>query len=224
MNAVEIFFNPSVLSSALPMLLRGLSMTALLGATTIVTGTLLGLVVALARLYAIKPLRLLAVVFIDLFRAIPTLVVLILVYYALPFAGITLSSFSAAAVALSLVLGAYTAEVVRMGIQAVPAGQFEASQSLGLGFWRMMQKVILPQAVRLMIPPHASNCVSVVKDTSLASVVAMSDLLKQATDAQALFANPSPLIEAALLYAAILLPLVRFTGWLERRFERAYKR
>ncbi|MFT4151296.1 MAG: amino acid ABC transporter permease [Paracoccaceae bacterium] len=224
MNALEIFFNLSVLQRAFPILLRGLGNTLMLGVTAIVLGSLLGVGIALMRLYSAKPLRLLAVGYTDLMRAMPVLVVLILIYYALPFAGIVLSSFAAAAIALSLVLGAYTAEVVRAGIQAVPKGQFEASAALGLGFWRMMQKVVLPQAIRLVIPPHASNCVSIIKDTSLASVVAMTDLLKQATDAQALFANPSPLIGAALIYVAILWPLVRLTGWLEHRFQRAYQR
>lgn len=220
MNAAEIFFNPEVLAQSFPILLRGLGMTLLLGFTAILFGSALGVLVALARLFAPKPVRLLAVAFIDLMRALPVLVVLILIYYALPFAGITFSSFTAAAIALSLVLSAYTAEVVRAGIEAVPKGQFEASSALGLRFWVMMRKVILPQAVRLVIPPHASNCVSIIKDTSLASVVAMTDLLKQATDAQALFANPTPLIGAALIYVAILWPLVQLTGWLERRYRR----
>lgn len=224
MSAVDIFFNLDVLRRAFPILLQGLGMTLVLGATAIVFGTALGLGIALVRLYALRPLQLLAVLYTDLMRALPMLVVLILIYYALPFAGIVLSSFAAAAIALSMVLGAYTAEVMRAGIQAVPKGQSEAAAALGLGFWRTMQKVILPQAVRIVIPPHASNCVSVVKDTSLASVVAMSDLLKQATDAQALFANPTPLIGAALIYVAILWPLVRLTGWLEHRVQRAYRR
>lgn len=224
MNAIEIFFNLDVLRRAFPMLLQGLGMTLVLGFATIALGTLLGLGIALVRLFAPRPLQLLAILYTDLMRAMPVLVVLILIYYALPFAGIVLSSFAAALIALSLVLGAYTAEVMRAGIQAVPKGQFEAASALGLGFWRTMQKVILPQATRLVIPPHASNCVSIIKDTSLASVVTMTDLLKQATDAQALFANPTPLLGAALIYVAILWPLVRLTGWLEHRFQRAYQR
>ncbi|NGM45881.1 amino acid ABC transporter permease [Rhodobacter sp. SGA-6-6] len=224
MNAIEIFFNLDVLRRAFPMLLQGLGMTLVLGFSTILFGTLLGLGIALVRLFAVRPLQLLAILYTDLMRAMPVLVVLILIYYALPFAGIVLSSFTAALIALSLVLGAYTAEVMRAGIQAVPKGQFEAASALGLGFWRTMQKVILPQATRLVIPPHASNCVSIIKDTSLASVVTMTDLLKQATDAQALFANPTPLLGAALIYVAILWPLVRLTGWLEHRFQRAYQR
>ncbi|MDX5357164.1 MAG: amino acid ABC transporter permease [Rhodobacterales bacterium] len=224
MDAIDIFFNLDVLRRSIPILLRGLGNTVLLGAVAILCGTALGIGISLMRLYAPKPLRWLAVIYTDLMRALPVLVVLILIYYALPFAGLVLSSFTAAAVALSLVLAAYAAEVVRAGIQAVPKGQFEAASALGLGFWTTMRKVILPQAIRLVIPPHASNCVSVIKDTSLASVVAMTDLLKQATDAQALFANPTPLIGAALMYVAILWPLVRMTGWLETRFARAYQR
>lgn len=224
MNAIDIFFNPEIAARAFPILLRGLGMTLVLGVTAIVFGTLLGLLIALVRLYAPRPLRLLAAGYTDVMRALPVLVVLILIYYALPFAGIVFSSFTAAAVALSLVLGAYSAEVMRAGIQSVPQGQFEAASSLGLGFYRSLQKVVLPQAIRLVIPPQASNCVSIIKDTSLASVVAMSDLLKQATDSQALFANPTPLMVAALIYLAILWPLIRLTGWLEHRLQRAYRR
>jgi len=224
MTVFEVFFNMDVMVRAFPILLQGLEMTLILGVTAIIFGSIFGVIVAITRLYAVTPLRLLAIGFIDLARALPMLVVLILIYYALPFAGIVLSSFASAAIALTLVLGAYTAEVVRAGIQAVPKGQFEAADALGIGFWLAMRKVILPQAIRIVIPPHASNCVSIIKDTSLASVVAMSDLLKQATDAQALFANPTPLIGAALIYVAILWPLVRLTSWLERRFQRAYLR
>ena len=224
MSAVDIFFNLSVLERALPMLLRGLWYTLSLGVTAIVLGSALGVMIAITRLYAPKPLRLLAVLSTDLVRAVPVLVLLILLYYARPFAGITLSSVAAAATALTMVLAAFTAEVVRSGIEATPKGQFEAASALGLGFWVTMRKVILPQAIRIVIPPHASNCVSVIKDTALASVVALSDLLKQATDAQALFANPSPLIGAALIYVAILWPLVRLTGRLERHAKRAYTR
>lgn len=224
MEIIDIFFNVEVMRKAFPILLRGLLNTVLLGLAAIVFGGILGVAMCLLRLYAPKPLRLLALVYIDILRAIPVLVVLILVYYALPFVGITLSSFVAATIALSLVLAAYTAEVVRAGIEAVPKGQFEASEALGLSFYVTMRRVVLPQAVRIMIPPLASYSVAIIKDTSLASVVAMNDLLKQATDAQALFANPTPLLAAAAIYIAILWPLVRFTGWLEQHYRRGHQR
>jgi polar amino acid transport system permease protein len=121
--------------------------------------------------------------------------------------------------ALSLVFSAFTAEVFRAGIQAIPKGQTEAAESLGLPFRIIIIKVILPQAFRIAIPPHTSNSVAIAKDTSLASVVAMPDLLKQATDAQALTANPSPLIAAALIYLIVLLPAVRLVSYLENRFR-----
>lgn len=224
MSALDIFFNVDILMRSFPILLRGLVNTILLGLVSIVFGTLGGVAVCLTRLYAPRPLQLLAIVYTDLMRAMPVLVVLILIYYALPFVGIVFTSFQAASIALSMVMAAYSAEVVRAGIQSVPAGQFEAASALGLHFWTTLRKVILPQATRIAIPPQASNCVSVIKDTSLASVVATSDLLKQATDTQAIFANPTPLIGAAMIYVAILWPLVRLTGWLETRYQKAYAR
>lgn len=224
MDVIDVFLNWDILVRSVPILLRGLGNTLTLGATVIVLGSLLGVGVCLVRLYAWRPLRLLAVLYIDVIRAMPVLVLLILVYYALPFVGVVLSSFQAAAAALSIAMAAYTAEVVRAGIQAVPRGQFEAATAMGLRFRPTMQKVILPQALRLVTPPHVSNCVSVMKDTALASVVAMTDLLKQATDAQALFANPTPLIGAAIIYVIILWPMVRLTAWLEARALRAQAR
>lgn len=223
MEIFDIFFNLDVMRRSFPILMRGLVNTLLLGSAATVFGGILGVLICLVRLYGPKPFRLLAILFTDVMRAIPVLVVLILVYYALPFAGIVFSAFVAATIALSLVLAAYTAEVVRAGIEAVPKGQFEASQALGLSFFTMMRKVILPQAFRMMIPPLASYVVSIMKDTSLASVVTMGDLLKQATDAQALFANPTPLLLAALIYIAFLWPMVRFTGWLEQHYKRGYR-
>lgn len=202
---------------ALPLLLSGLKVTAQLGAVSIVAGLLLGLVVALTRLYTPGPLRLVAKVYIDVFRSIPLLVLLIVVYYALPFVGIRLSPFLSAVCALTAVSGAYTAEIFRAGIEAIPKGQFEASYALGLKFRHTMADVVLPQAIRIVIPPLTNNSINVIKDTALASVVAMPDLLKQATQAQALEANPTPLIVAALIYLVVLWPLVLLVGRLELR-------
>jgi polar amino acid transport system permease protein len=199
-------------------------MTLLLGVTCIVLGSLGGLVVCLARLYAPAPIRILAIAYIDIFRAVPALVVLTMIYYALPFVGIRLSGFVSAALGLSLVLSAFTAEVCRAGIEAVPKGQFEAASALGLHIILILRKVVLPQALRVAIPPTTSNWVSVIKDTSLASVVAIPELLKQATDAQALMANPTPILAAALIYLVLLWPLVRLIGYLEKRSRAAKER
>lgn len=218
MSVFDTFLNGRVFLETLPLILSGLSTTLLLGLTSIAVGTALGLALALVRLYAGRVGRALAVAYIDVFRAVPVLVFLIVIYYALPFVGLRLSSFSAATSALSIVGGAYSAEIFRAGIQAVPKGQFEAANALGLHTWLVMLKVVLPQAVRLVIPPVTGNCISILKDTALASVVAMPDLLKQATQAQALEANPTPLIAAAGIYLVMLLPLVRLVSRFERRW------
>jgi polar amino acid transport system permease protein len=221
MDLITTFFNWPVFRDALPLLLEGLGITVLLGAVSIAAGMVSGLLMALLRLYGWMPLRVLARVYIDVFRSIPLLVLLVLVYYALPFVGIRLSSFAAAATALSMVSCAYTAEIFRAGIEAIPKGQFEAADAIGLRFFDTMRDVVLPQALRIVTPPLTSNCINVLKDTALASVVAMPDLLKQATQAQALAANPTPLIGAALLYLVLLLPLVRLVGHFEGRHRAA---
>ena len=221
MNLIDTFFNWSVFRDALPLLLEGLWITILLGAVSIVAGLLAGLLMALVRLYGNQVARAVARLYIDVFRSIPLLVLLVLVYYALPFVGIRLTSFTSAATALTLVSCAYTAEIFRAGIQAIPKGQFEAAEAIGLGFFSTLRDVVLPQAFRIVVPPLTSNCINVLKDTALASVVAMPDLLKQATQAQALAANPTPLIGAAFLYLLLLLPLVRLVGYFEERHRAA---
>ncbi len=215
MSLIDTFFNWSVFLGALPSLLEGLWITILLGTVSIVAGMVAGLLTALARLYGPRPLQTVARIYIDVLRSIPLLVLLVLVYYALPFVGIRMSSFVSAAVAITMVSCAYTAEIFRAGIEAVPKGQFEAADAIGLSFIRSMRYVVLPQAFRIVTPPLTSNCINVLKDTALASVVAMPDLLKQATQAQALAANPTPLIGAAFLYLLILLPLVRLVSYFE---------
>lgn len=223
MDLIETFFNGAVLWAALPLLLEGLGTTVLLGAVSIALGLLSGLLLALLRLYGPLPLQALARSYIDLFRSLPLLVLLVLVYYALPFVGVRLSSFAAAATALSLVSCAYTAEIFRAGIQALPRGQTDAAQALGLGFADTLRSVVLPQALRIVTPPLTGNCINVLKDTALASVVAMPDLLKQATQAQALAANPTPLIGAAALYLLLLLPLIRLVSRFEARRDAALR-
>ena len=219
MDIFDTFLNTEVFLRTWPLLLRGLWVTAQLGVASIVAGLVLGLILAMLRLYAVAPVRFLTRLYIDVFRSIPLLVLLIVVYYALPFVGVRLTPFLSAMTALTLVSGAYTAEIFRAGIEAIPKGQFEASAALGLSQRQTMADVILPQAIRIVIPPLTNNSINVVKDTALASVVAMPDLLKQATQAQALAANPTPLIAAAAIYVAFLWPFVALVSRMERRLS-----
>ncbi len=221
MSIFDTFLNYRVFVQTLPLLLQGLSTTILLGLVSILLGSGAGLALALARLYGPAPLRFATIAYIDIFRSIPILVLLVVVYYALPFVGVRLSPFASATTAISMVAGAYAAEIFRAGIEAVPAGQFEASRALGLRPWQTMLKVVLPQAIKIVVPPLTSNAINIMKDTALASVVAMPDLLKQATQAQALTANPTPLIAAAAIYILMLLPLVRLVGYFETRWKDA---
>jgi len=219
MSLVDTFFNIDVLMSALPALLRGLLTTFLLGVAGIGFGLPIGLAIALIRLYAPKPFRLLMIGYVDIFRAAPVLVVLILIYYALPFVGLRFSAWTSAVLAFSIVMAAYSAEIFRSGIESVPKGQFEAAAALGLPFVIVLRKVVLPQALRIVIPPTTSNCVSMFKDTALASTVALPELLKEATDAQAFYANPTPLIGAAIIYVICLWPMVRLVSMLEEKYK-----
>jgi polar amino acid transport system permease protein len=219
MSIFDTFLNYRVFVETFPLILSGLMTTLTLGFTCIVLGFAGGILLAMMRLYASRPISFLTIAYIDVFRSIPVLVLLFIVYYALPFAGIRLTSFVAATCAISMVSAAYSAEIVRAGIEAIPRGQFEAARALGLHFWLTMMKVVLPQAIRIVVPPLTSNSINVMKDTALASVVAMPDLLKQANQAQALAANPTPLIVAAVIYLLILLPLVRLVGLLEKRLS-----
>lgn len=219
MTLVQTFFNLEVIQASLPGLLRGLINTLLLSAMSISLGIVVGLAMSIVRLYAPKFIRVMAIVYIDLFRAMPTLVVLILIYYALPFLGIRFSSWTSAVLAFSGVMSAYSAEVFRAGIEGVPKGQFESAAGLGMSFPLILRRIILPQAIRAVIPPMTSNCVSMFKDTSLASTVALPELLNEANNAQALHANPSPLIMAAAVYVILLWPMVRLVSVMEKRFK-----
>lgn len=224
MSLVQTFFNSGVMLDALPALMRGLRNTFFLSLFSIAFGTVLGLLVSLIRLYAPPFPRWIAIVYIDIFRAMPMLVILILIYYALPFLGVRLSSWTSAISAFSLVMSAYSAEVFRAGIEGVSRGQFEAAAALGLPFFLTLRRVILPQAMRAIVPPMTGNCVSMVKDTSLASTVALPELLNEATNSQALYANPSPLIMAAIIYVAFLWPMVRLVSILEKRLKISHAR
>ncbi|HEY0120973.1 MAG TPA: amino acid ABC transporter permease [Rhizobium sp.] len=217
MTLIDTFFNADVFVAAFPALLRGLINTIVLGLLAICLGIPAGMLISLLRLYAPWPIRWLAIGFIDIFRAVPVLVVLILIYFALPFVGIRFSGLVSATLAFTLVMSAYSAEVFRSGIESISRGQFEAAHALGLPFIITLRKVVLPQAIKLVIPPMTSNCVSMFKDTSLASAVALPELLKEANDAQAFYANPTPLIGAALIYLAFLWPMVRLVNYVERR-------
>ncbi|WP_146586195.1 amino acid ABC transporter permease [Puniceibacterium confluentis] len=215
-NFIDLFFNLDIMGQAWPLLFKGLIITLKLCAVVIGLGVVGGLLLALGALSPRRWLKWPAVGFIDLFRALPPLVLLIFVYSGLPFAGLDLSPFMAVVIAFFLNNSAYFAEVFRAGIQSVPKGQTEAARATGLGAAQTLIQVVLPQAVRNVLPDLLSNTVEVVKLTSLASVVSLSELLYSANMARSVTYNSSPLVLAALIYLAILWPLVRLISRYQR--------
>jgi polar amino acid transport system permease protein len=211
------FLNIEIMMQAWPIILQGLQMTLLLCLAVIPLGLIGGLLVAMASLSRSRAVRWTVKGFNDLFRALPPLVVLILLYSGLPFAGIRLSPFAAVCLAFLLNNSSFYGEIYRAGIESIGRGQWEAARSTGLSSRQTFTSVILPQAVRNVVPDLVSNTVEVVKLTSIASVVSFTELLYAADMARSVTFNTSPIVLAALIYLVILWPVVRLMSRLEHR-------
>jgi polar amino acid transport system permease protein len=215
---LDQFLNQTVLAKYTPLILKGAGVTVILSIMIVLAGIALGALLACLRAYRIKPLSFLIVVFADVMRALPPLVLILLVYFGLPNLGVVLSSFTVLFLVLSLVLAAFAEEIVWAGITSTPKGQWEAARSTGLGFTQTLGFVVLPQAVRMVIPPLTNRAIAITKMTALGMVIGVPDILGQATTAQSFSANASPLTLAAVAYIVIFLPLVIASRWLEQRF------
>jgi len=211
------FFSLDILQQAWPILWAGLRMTLLLSAIVVPLGLLGGTVLALLSTVRSRWVRFPLIAWVDLFRAIPPLVLLVFVYAGLPFAGIEVSAIGAVAIGFFLNTGAYYGEVLRAGIESVPRGQLEAARSTGLTRAQTLAYIVLPQAVRNVLPDLISNTLEVVKLTSIASVVALPELLFQARQAQSVTYNATPIVAAAVVYFILLWPVVRLLSRLENR-------
>ena len=214
---VQNFFNIAILQEMYPFLLDGLWMTVKLCLVVIPLGTITGATVAVLYSFHAKILNVFLIVYVDFFRSFPPLVLLIFVFYGMPFLGLEVPSFAAVVIAFTLNTSSYYGEIFRAGIESVVSGQREAARSTGLGPLQTMTYVILPQAIRNIAPDLISNTLEVVKVTSLASVVALPELLRLARVAQGLSYNPTPVVAAAVIYLLMLWPLVRLLSRLERR-------
>lgn len=218
MDAIlQQFFDLDVMAQALPLLLKGLGVTLLICLVVIPLGAIGGLIAALASISPTRVVRWSAIAFVDLFRALPPLVLLIFIYAGLPFAGIRMSPFAAVTLGFFLNNSAYFAEIFRAGLISVPKGQTEAAQSTGLTPLQTLIWVRLPQATRNVLPDLLSNVVEIVKLTSLASVVSLGEMLHTADLVRSVTYNASPLVLAAGMYLLLLWPLVRVIGRFERR-------
>ena len=201
---IQNFFNLAILKEMYPFLLDGLWMTVKLCLVVVPLGTLAGAVVAVLYSFRLRLLNVLLIVYVDFFRSFPPLVLLIFIYSGLPFAGVSISPFAAVCLGFLLNNSAYYAEIYRAGIESIGVGQMEAARSTGLNSFQAMLHVVLPQAIRTVLPDLLSNTIEVVKLTSIASVVALPELLYSADMARSITYNASPIVLASVLYLLLL--------------------
>lgn len=211
-----------MIDSFWPLLSAGLIFTVPLTLITFVLGIVLGLSVALARLYGPAPLVMLVRFYVWLIRGTPLLVQLFLIFYGLPSAGIVLDAFTAAVIGFTLNIGAYSSEIIRATLAAIPKGQWEAAYSIGMNWPQVMWRVILPQAARIAVPPLSNTFISLVKDTSLAAAVTVPELFQAAQRLASVTYEPLILyVETALIYLMFSSVLSALQDKLELRL--AYK-
>ncbi len=214
---IATFLNIDVMRAASPILLQGFWVTLQLVLVAVPLGFAGGILLALLSLIRHPLVRWPLIAWVDFFRAFPPLVLLIFIYAGLPFAGVEISAFGCVAIGFFLNTSAYYGEVMRAGIESIPRGQTEAARSTGLSALETMFWVVLPQGLRNVLPDLVSNTLEVVKLTSIASVVALPELLYQARQAQSVTYNPSPIVAAAVIYFLLLWPMVRLLSRLEHR-------
>jgi len=215
----ETFFNAKVMLKYLPDILSGVVVTIELALLIVVTGIAAGLALALLRSLAVRPLNWLIIFVVDLFRSLPPLVIIVLIYFGLPSVDLSPSGFVSTWLSLALVLMAFSEEIFWAGITSVARGQWEAARSTGLSFGQTLINVVLPQAVRLTIPPLTNRTIAITKGTALGSVVALNEILGMASSAVSNSYNPSPLTLGAGAYLVLFLPMVIVGRWLETRMR-----
>ena len=216
---VETFFNAKVMARYLPDIAYGTLVTIELALVVIVTGLAAGLALALLRSLGFRLVNLLIVFTVDLFRALPPLVIIVFIYFGLPALELSPSGFVSTWLSLMLVLMAFSEEIFWAGITSIPRGQWEAARSTGLSYGQTLMNVVLPQALRLTIPPLTNRTIAITKGTALASVVAVSEILGAASSAVSNSYNPSPLTLGAAAYLILFFPMVVFGRWLETRMR-----
>jgi polar amino acid transport system permease protein len=214
---LENFANLDSLLRIYPLLLQGLVYTLWLSAVALPLGILLGLAIAVVYSFKQRWINIALLIYIDLFRSFPVVVLLIMIFFGLPFLGITLGGFTAAVLAIVLNNSGYYGEIFRAGIQSVAPGQSEAARALGFKPLHLVFYIVLPQAIRNVMSPLASNSLELVKTTPIAALVALPELLRSARVAQEQTYNPSPLMAAAVIFFIMLYPFARWVARLERQ-------
>jgi cystine transport system permease protein len=214
----------ALLAEAAPVMLRGAGYTVIFALASMLGGLLIGFPVAVLRILPYRVLRWPATVYVSLMRGTPLLVQMFVIYYGLPSVGIEFTPVTAGILALSLNAGAFLSESLRGAIGAVSKGQWSASYSLGLGYWTTLRHVVLPQALRIAVPAMSNTLISLIKDTSLVSVITMTELMLSTKEVIATTFRPLPLyLAAALIYWALSLLFEALQRRAEQRLNRAHR-
>ncbi|HEV2677063.1 MAG TPA: amino acid ABC transporter permease [Aliidongia sp.] len=205
----------------LPILLQGLWLTILVSLGSLVLSTILGLIWAFLRVSGLWPLAMASRLIVNVIRGIPIIVQLFYIYFVLPDLGISLSALQAGIIGLGIAYSAYQAENFRAGIEAIDPGQIEAAHAIGMGWWLVMRRVVLPQAVKIVLPSYGNIMVMMLKDSSQASTITVAELALQGKlIASSTFKNTTVFTLVALLYLCMSVPLIILVGHLERRAAR----
>jgi len=212
---IENFFNLPVMMGALPAMLPGFGLTVLVSLLVIVFGLTLGLALAILRSLQLRGVNGLVTFYVDVFRTLPQLVIIIFLYFGMPYMGVTLSPLVTTVLALGAVLSAFACEIFVSCMQALPKGQTDAARALGFGPLRTLFMIVLPQAIRMAVPLLTNRAISISKGTALGTAVSLPETLGQAQSYMSIVANPSPLTLAAGFYLLLFIPLVILSRWLE---------
>jgi len=205
----------------LPILLNGVALTIIVTIGSLVLSTILGMVWALMRVSGIGLLAGLSAALINVIRGIPIIVLLFYLYFVMPDLGVTLTALQAAILGLGIAYSAYQAENFRAGIEAIDKGQIEAAQAIGMGWWLTMRRVVLPQAIRIVLPPYGNVMIMMLKDSSQASTITVAELALQGKlIASSTFKNTSVFTMVALMYLTMSIPLILLVRHFEKRAGR----
>ena len=204
-----------------PILLQGVWLTILVTIGSLILSTILGLLWALMRVSGVRALALLSAGLINVIRGIPIIVLLFYLYFVMPDFGVAMTALQAAILGLGIAYSAYQAENFRAGIEAIDKGQIEAAQTIGMGWWLTMRRVVLPQAVRIVLPPYGNIMIMLLKDSSQASTITVAELALQGKlIASSTFKNTSVFTLVALMYLTMSIPLILLVRHFEKRAAR----
>ncbi|HSI67704.1 MAG TPA: amino acid ABC transporter permease [Planococcus sp. (in: firmicutes)] len=221
MNEIDwgLLFDPELAMRSLPYVLEGIWYTLLISLVSMGIGLIIGFFLALARTSKLKILQWPARLYISFMRGVPILVILFLLYFALPVVGIEFTAVQAALIGFSINSAAYIAEVFRSSLSSVDKGQWEASTALGMKYWQIMKRIILPQSVRIAVPPLSNVYLDLIKASSLAAMITVPEIFQKARIVGAReYDLLTMLILVALIYWAICSVMTIFQNYMEKRF------